>query len=244
MRMVDAAIHALQDIGEESHISVLRRHIEDHGYFEFGAKDPEGALSACMLRHSANVDTSRDYEEFFYRSRPATFGLLENARANQTLMNDIEMERKASEDIQDYELDTSLFLEEELHRWLHKNLQDNGLQVLGFGELREFDPMRQQKVSGKYNTNAVGQIDLLLVNSAGDFIIIELKRRSSDQTVGQLCRYWGWVKTELATEGQRVFGVVVAQDVSDQLRFAIKATHQDICYRSLEMQVRLGEPSR
>jgi hypothetical protein len=44
--------------------------------------------------------------------------------------------------------------------------------------------------------SAVGRIDILAVDACGAFFVIELKRnRSSDETMGQLLRYMGWVKT-------------------------------------------------
>jgi RecB family endonuclease NucS len=67
-------------------------------------------------------------------------------------------------------------------------------------------------------------IDFLCVDKANnDFVVIELKRgRSSDSTVGQVLRYMGWVQENLAKAGQRVHGIIIAQDVDDALRYAVK----------------------
>lgn len=41
-------------------------------------------------------------------------------------------------------------------------------------------------------------MDFLAVErETGDFYVIELKRRASDKTIGQLARYMGWVQDEL-----------------------------------------------
>jgi hypothetical protein len=66
----------------------------------------------------------------------------------------------------------------------------------------------------------VGPIDILATNSDGSFFVFELKRAtSSDRTVGQLARYMGWVQQTIG-KGQKVFGVIVAQSVSSNLRYA------------------------
>jgi endonuclease len=67
---------------------------------------------------------------------------------------------------------------------------------------------------------AVGPIDILATNSDGSFFVFELKRAtSSDKTVGQLARYMGWVKQTIG-KGREVFGVIVAQSVNSNLRYA------------------------
>jgi restriction system protein len=49
-------------------------------------------------------------------------------------------------------------------------------------------------------------------------LVIELKKgRSSDPVIGQIQRYMGYVKEELAEEGQEVRGLIIA--LSDDLKF-------------------------
>jgi endonuclease len=66
----------------------------------------------------------------------------------------------------------------------------------------------------------VGPIDLLAVDATGDFFVFELKLgRGPDVAIGQLARYMGWVKRNLA--GDRcVTGVIVAKTADDKLRYA------------------------
>lgn len=67
-------------------------------------------------------------------------------------------------------------------------------------------------------------IDFLCTDKAtGDFVVIELKRgKSSDSTVGQVLRYIGWVAENLAKPQQKVRGIIIAKEVDDALRYAIK----------------------
>ena len=76
-------------------------------------------------------------------------------------------------------------------------------------------------------TGAVGRLDLLAVDIDGGFVVIELKAGTADDRVcGQVLRYMGWVKTELAAPGQAVRGMIVAHDFTDGLRFAAEASPQ------------------
>ncbi|MCK4481735.1 EVE domain-containing protein [Candidatus Bathyarchaeota archaeon] len=75
-----------------------------------------------------------------------------------------------------------------------------------------------------YNT-PIGQIDILYRNKeTGDFLVVELKRTedTSDCAAGQIARYTGWVKENLAKE-RMVCGLIIAHSASEQLKYALKA---------------------
>lgn len=64
-------------------------------------------------------------------------------------------------------------------------------------------------------------IDILAVDSSGAFVVLELKvSRGYDRVVGQLLRYVGWIRANLAEEGQQVRGVIIARDITADLRIA------------------------
>jgi hypothetical protein len=140
-------------------------------------------------------------------------------------------------------LDTALFLEQELQRWIFRNWEQSRLTALDFGALDLFEPEQQTRKLGKFNTGAVGEIDLLFRAPTADLLVCELKRQSDDQTIGQLCRYWGWVNENLAS-GKQVFGLVLAQEINDNLRYAIKATNPNLSFRQLSLDVKLGPRMR
>lgn len=85
-------------------------------------------------------------------------------------------------------------------------------------------------------------IDFLAVDkTSGELVIIELKKgRSSDSVAGQVLRYMAWVKENLAGEGQGVRGVVIAKEVDDSLRYALKAQPVDL--KTYEVKFRLRDP--
>lgn len=243
MTIHEAAAKSLRALGTPTHLKELRTHIEHNGYFSFGAQQPERALGVSLDRHSRGVQISRVAPPFlFYRASPATYGLLEWLSDAQ--QRDLETDEEIIAAIEDDELDAGLFLEQELHEWLHKNVRENGLAALGLGRLVEVDPDRQGSKSGRFNTGVVGEIDMLLTTPTGDFVVIELKRRGDDQTIGQICRYYSWVREELCPPGRKVIGIVIAQVISEPLRYALRAVNADISVRQLQLDVRLGPPVR
>jgi hypothetical protein len=64
-------------------------------------------------------------------------------------------------------------------------------------------------------------IDILALDSSGAYVVIELKvSRGYDRVVGQLLRYIAWIERHHSDPGQPVRGVIVAKEISDDLRLA------------------------
>jgi restriction system protein len=79
-----------------------------------------------------------------------------------------------------------------------------------------------EQVGKQYETDA-GRIDILAISKDKKrLLVIELKRgRTSDVVVGQLLRYMGYAKEELAEPGQTVEGVIIGLEEDQKLRWAI-----------------------
>ncbi len=88
----------------------------------------------------------------------------------------------------------------------------------------------------------MGRIDLLAKHrSEPRWLVIELKRdRTSDRTVGQILRYIGWVRQEMAGEGERVEGLIIARQADDGLRYAVSAA-PDVTVQRYEVDFRLRD---
>jgi restriction system protein len=78
----------------------------------------------------------------------------------------------------------------------------------------------------QYDTD-VGPIDILAVElKSKSFVIIELKKgRPSDQVIGQVLRYMGWVKKNLCNDDQAVKGLVICRDPDPKLSYALEMTN-------------------
>ena len=76
---------------------------------------------------------------------------------------------------------------------------------------------------GRQYPTDVGNIDLLCVRPNGDFVVIELKKgKTSDIVVGQISRYMGWVKQNLASE-REVYGIIITHEFDEKLIYAVIA---------------------
>ncbi|MEP0814719.1 MAG: DUF91 domain-containing protein [bacterium] len=71
----------------------------------------------------------------------------------------------------------------------------------------------------EYQTPA-GRIDILAVDSGGNYVVFELKlSRGRDCALGQLQRYMGWIRRNLAGD-KAVSGIIVADLIDQNLRYA------------------------
>lgn len=102
--------------------------------------------------------------------------------------------------------------EKDLLNYLSKNLQviEPGLNLF-----------EDEGVTG-IEFNAGGRfIDILAVDKDNNLVVIELKvSKGSDKVVGQLLRYIGWVKSNLAEQNQNVRGIIIARKISEDLKIA------------------------
>jgi len=78
-------------------------------------------------------------------------------------------------------------------------------------------------LSQQYKTD-IGKIDLLVKEKSTDnYVVIELKRnQSSDDTVGQISRYMGWIKEKLANNNL-VKGIIISYSKDEKLYYALKS---------------------
>ena len=91
----------------------------------------------------------------------------------------------------------------------------------------EGEPVGQQ-----FATDA-GQIDILAVSKDKKrLLVVELKRgRATDVVVGQVLRYMGFVKEQIAEEDQSVEGAIIALDDDQRLRWALISVPAISLYR-------------
>jgi restriction system protein len=94
----------------------------------------------------------------------------------------------------------------------------------------------------QYSTD-IGPIDILAQTRSGDsFVVIELKKgRPSDQVVGQVLRYMGWVKKNLCSKGEAVRGLVICSEPDPKLSYALEMTNNiDVRYYSVAFKLSEG----
>lgn len=118
----------------------------------------------------------------------------------------------------DIESESEFALETHLEEFI-----DNNWNKINFGSRLVRYEADDQK--GRQFPAGTWSIDFLCTDSdTGDFVVIELKRgKSSDSTIGQVLRYVSWVKENLAKPGQKVRGIIIAKEIDEALRYAVKS---------------------
>lgn len=77
-------------------------------------------------------------------------------------------------------------------------------------------------ISQQYRTE-IGVIDILARDKKSkQLVVVELKKnQTSDDTVGQLTRYMGWLE-EHRTNGELTKGIIIAAKYDERLHYALK----------------------
>ncbi|UCE07784.1 MAG: DUF91 domain-containing protein [bacterium] len=109
--------------------------------------------------------------------------------------------------------------------------------------LEELEP--GLKIHQETNRNGIeyrvkaGFIDILAIDKQGQFVVIELKRETGDESsLGQLLAYMGSLKEEKELENVR--GILVAQDFNTKVRLAINVL-PNIKIQSYDLEIRFPQ---
>lgn len=110
-----------------------------------------------------------------------------------------------------------------LEQHLQDFLRDNWAETAALGKEWELYEDETREDAGYEYQTAVGRIDLLARHRTEDrWLVIELKKgQTSDETVGQVLRYIGAVRREVASPEDKIEGLIIAREPTDKLRYAL-----------------------
>ena len=114
-------------------------------------------------------------------------------------------------------ISTGLFyMEQQLEDFIIRNWKETQ-----FGKKYDLIFEDGELKSQQFRTD-IGRIDILAKDKTdGSYVVIELKRnQTSDDTVGQVTRYMGWIQDKLGDES--VKGIIVAGSYDEKLYYAQK----------------------
>jgi len=181
----------------------------------------EGTVTAHLIRLSTNVPTRLQYsarpdgsDDLLFKVDSSHFRLYQAGQDPTPIsaQNPSSSEPEAAAQTRREEGAGSEFAyEHDLRDYLARNL---GVIAPGL-RLYEDEGIRgvEFPVGGRY-------IDILAEDAYG-YVVIELKvSRGYDRVVGQLLRYIGWIRQHHADPGQSVRGVIIAKEISEDLRLA------------------------
>ena len=89
------------------------------------------------------------------------------------------------------------------------------------------------EIIGQQYPSDTGPIDILAISKdRSELLVVELKKgRASDNVIGQVQRYMGYVLSELAEDGQTVRGAIIALEQDKRIEQALKVAPNIDFYR-------------
>ncbi len=177
------------------------------------ASIPRSAMSDALRNSSGSIGTVSDISE--YREEIERL-LATLPKAPPIISNDPDIEDPAA-----------FAMEQHLEAFLVANWNQTELS-------KEFKIFEEggEPVGQQYATDA-GPIDILAISKDKKrLLVVELKRgRASDAVVGQILRYMGFIKEQIAEKGQTVEGVIIALEDDKKLRYALASVPAISFYR-------------
>lgn len=109
---------------------------------------------------------------------------------------------------------------------LEKHLEDflvENWSVTPLGKTHDIYTEEGEVIGQQYPSDT-GPIDILAISkNRKELLVVELKKgRASDNVVGQIQRYMGYVLSELLEEGQQVKGAIIALEQDKRIEQALK----------------------
>jgi endonuclease len=207
------------------------------------------ATNSGARKHHRNIKPGSGHDLFF-KVAPGRFRLWDpatdpqplyasNMPSNQNTLANVpeddesDEREQATEDASGLDGSREFAFERDLRNYLAKNLHllERDLELY---QDEEFSGV-EFPVGGRF-------IDILAVDAAGRYVVIELKvSRGYERAIGQLLRYMGWIKANLA-DGKPVRGMIVASEITEDLKLAVSLV-PDVQLFRYELAMKFNEES-
>ena len=203
-------------------------------------KIKDGTISAHLIQMSTNARSRFHYkanpngeDDVFFQLDGSHFRLYEREHdpppiytkeqaSSETTQPEEEMEEPGQGSEFAYERDLRDFLAR------HLSLIEPGLRLY-----------EEEGITGVEFPAGGRLIDILAVDRNANYVVIDVKvSRGYDRVIGQLLRYIAWVEQNHAEPHQRVRGVIIAREVSGDLRLAASKL-PDVALFEYELSVSL-----
>lgn len=225
----------VENVGHETSYSEIKKQVRD-AYGDINDSSLNCTIIACSVNHPSRIHyqenkkprISTGIHDFLFntgRGRvapydPAKHGTWEIYEKSDGQLSIRKIDSNDEPDVQtEYNTTTegSLFaLESHLRDFLAKNFQKSGL----FESKLTLYISTDGRDGVEFQTD-VGPIDILAVDEANNFVVLELKLgRGPDACLGQVLRYMGWVKKHLAGD-KEVKGIIIASEIPIKLKYAV-----------------------
>lgn len=214
------------------------RHLENDGIWRLVPR-PEavsrleadrqiGQKARAILRHVACAEMDEHVFSALYHDRSVVIACIQTILASypacfdrsnsQLVINFLgaESEAPTTEDLPSESLSERAVEALLQRRWNSTYFGKQGISLRSF---------RDDASDGRQILTPVNSIDLLGYQEATKtWWVFELKRgRPADAVVGQVSRYLGWVADARRQFAERAVGAIIAQEVDNRLRYAVRA---------------------
>lgn len=188
-------------------------------------KIKSGTISAHLIRLSTNAQSRTHYnakpfdDDVFYQQDNGHYRLFDSStdpapirKRGEAVDEDNQLViEKNEEGIRETAQGSDEFAyEADLKNYLAKNLHviESGLRLYEEEGINGIE----FPVGGRF-------VDILALDADDNYVVIELKvSRGYDRVVGQLLRYMAWITKNHAEQDQKVRGIIVAREISEDLR--------------------------
>ena len=181
-------------------------------------KVKQGTVTAHLIRLSTNAQTRLHYsvkadgsDDHIFKIDSNQFRLYQPGLDPEPIYNEVAVVEDTPLKREE-RVSGQFAYEHNLRDYLAKNLQliEPGLKLYTDEDINGVE----YPVGGRF-------IDLLAVDSAGNYVVIELKvSKGYDRVVGQLLRYVNWIKLNLADQHETVRGIIIARTINEDLQLA------------------------
>lgn len=128
-------------------------------------------------------------------------------------------------------------LEKHLEEYIMKNWD-----LVDFGESLSLY-RDDEGTPGQQYVTEVGIIDILAKDTKGNFVVIELKRAESKyHVVGQVLNYMTWVEDNLATNNEKVRGLIVVGRADNTLKSALRQVKDKVALKEYRVKMTFMDP--
>lgn len=180
-----------------------------------------GTITAHLIRLSTNATSRHHYgakpgeDDLFFQVNGSHFRLYDSSNDPSPVYGpeklDVDSDETEGENNHAVER-TEFAYEQDLQNFLARNLH------LIEPQLRLFE---EEGINGIEFPAGGRFIDILALDYQGNYVVIELKvSKGYDRVVGQLLRYMAWIAENLADKDQQVRGIIIARNISEDLRLA------------------------
>jgi hypothetical protein len=185
-----------------------------------------GTISAHLLKLSINAPSRIHYsvdpngkDDLLFQIDSKKFRLYDHSSDPDPIYSKPEEDEKITPKHKEPEEENGneFAYEKDLQNFLAKNLSliEPGLSLYV-----------EEEISGIEFPVGNRFIDILALDRGNNYVVIELKvSRGYDRVVGQILRYMAWIRKNHAEESQKVRGIIIAREISNDLLLACSETN-------------------